>query len=334
MPFEGVPHAATWLCWPFKEANWSAPLESVRVEFAQFVECLAEVEQVELLVATEEAASDVRNRLQPRFRERVRLHYAEIDDVWFRDCGPIFLTRGTPEALEVSATVWNFNAWGNKFQYGLDCQVARTVCRELGIEPFEGPLTLEGGAIEVDGAGTGMTTLPCLLGTTRNPGLVCQDVEVSLCQYFGVDRWIWLDYGLEGDHTDGHIDTLARFVRPGVVVAATCARDDANYQGLQRNRRALRNAGQQVIDLPIPSRARFVSGLRLPETYANYYVANEVVIVPQYGDRHDARALAILRECFPRRQVVGLMSKAIITGGGSFHCLSQQQPQGILCSSR
>jgi agmatine deiminase len=178
-----------------------------------------------------------------------------------------------------------------------------------------------------------MTTTPCLLGPTRNPDRTHAEIEHALALALGVKRWIWLDYGLEGDHTDGHIDTLARFVSQGRALAASCSADDANHAGLQRNRRLLQEAGVEVIDLPIPAQARYLEGVRLPETYANYYLANGIVVVPQYGDAKDQAALEIIGSCFPERRVVGLSSRVIISGGGSFHCLSQQQPAGQICSS-
>ena len=332
-PFEGRPHAATWLGWPLTTKEWGSHLDASRKEFAAFVQTVAEVEPVELLLGHEEAEQDARRRLSMRVRN-IRMHRVSLDDIWFRDSCPIFLSSQANGGTEVAATVWDFNGWGGKYPYARDCLIGPTICREfLNIRPFQGPLTLEGGALEFDGQGMGMTTTPCLVGPTRNPGMSQEAVQSVLEEYFGVKRWIWLSYGLEGDHTDGHIDTLARFVRPGLTVADCCEPGDSNHQGLLGNRRILREAGLEVIDLPLPQQPRYLDGVRLPETYANYYLASGLVIVPQYGDRNDERALAILRECFPERQVIGLSSRSIIVGGGSFHCLSQQQPAGQLCSS-
>ena len=333
VPFEGQAHAATWMCWPLSEREWRSHLNGARSEFAAFVEAVAEVEQVELICGTSEAEADAQRRLSSRTQENVRFHRIKLDDVWFRDNGPIFVARNTSHGVEVAATVWTFNAWGGKYRFAQDSLASRAVCELIGSRPYEGPLTLEGGALEFDGQGTGMTTLPCLLGPTRNPGMSQGAIEEILCDYFGTTKWIWLDYGLQGDHTDGHIDTLARFTAPGQAVACSSNSDDSNYHGLRGNKRILEEAGVEVLDLPIPVVARYESGLRLPETYCNYYLANGRVIVPQYGDVNDEPALAILRAAFPDREVIGLSSRSIINGGGSFHCLSQQQPKGTLCGS-
>lgn len=323
LPFEGEPHHATWCCWPFDDEEWKGRLRGARLEFARFMIELSACEKVEILVADEESfesASSVGD---------FGLHRIALDDCWFRDSGPIFVYT---DSSHVAATVWRFNAWGGKYDYENDALAAGRVCEKLGIEPLSGGLVLEGGSLESDGEGVLMTTKSCLL--PRNPQVTQSEIESIVGAAFGVKRWIWLESGLEGDHTDGHIDTLARFAGPGVVLACSCSSEDPNYEALRRNRQILRDWEMEVVDLPLPVRARYLDGVRVPETYANYYMANGAVFVPQYGDVNDERALAILREQFPDRRVVGLASSEIITSGGSFHCLTQQQPEGLLCDWR
>lgn len=257
-----------------------------------------------------------------------------VDDVWFRDSGPTFVRRPTPRGPEVAPIRWRFNAWGGKYRSRLDAEAARVASHVLGCPAFRMEVTLEGGALEVNGAGLGLTTRPCLLAPERNP----EWDEASMSQLLGdalrVERWIWLEHGLEGDHTDGHIDTLARFVDLSTIVVAVAHRDDRNFVGLDENRRRLVEQGLRVVELPIPRQRREIEGVRQAESYANFYVANGVVLVPQYGDVHDEQALEILRPLFPDRELFGLPAGSISTGGGAFHCLTQQQPEGTPCDWR
>jgi agmatine deiminase len=347
-PHEGTAHRATWLAWPFDDQQWRGRLEAARLEYAKFVEAIASVEQVELLINDDESEASAKHHLRSLLETRAiamvggpsssepgrassgssftgitpRLHRCPINDVWLRDSGPIFLK----EDGEVIGGVHRFNAWGGKFEHDKDALIGSTICQLGELSVRRTPLTLEGGAFEFNGAKDVLTTLPCLLGPTRNPGLTQAEIESKLSEHFGVTRWTWLEYGLEGDHTDGHIDTLVRFVDERRVLACSCPASDANYAGLQSNIAQLVAAGYEVIELPIPATARYIDDVRLPETYANYYLPNGLVLVPQYGDANDGQALEIIQRAFPERKVVGLWSKAIITGGGSFHCLSQQEP--------
>ena len=197
---------------------------------------------------------------------------------------------------------------------------------------------MEGGSIEVDGRGTVLTTRQCLLSSHRNPGLGEADLEAHLREAIGATQVVWLDEGLEGDHTDGHIDTITRFAAPDTIVTATCDdRDDPNHAVLSANLERLRTAQTadgpapyDVVELPIPVRSAHFEGERLPLTYANFYIVNGAVLLPVYGDEHDERAVEILRPLFPDREIVPLMARALITGGGAFHCVTQQQPTGRL----
>lgn len=331
MPAEWHPHAATWMAWPHDDEQWVGMLEPVRREFAALVEAIAAHEPVELLLADEESEQDARRRLS---RGTVRFHRVPHQDLWLRDSGPTFVACGGQVAL----VDWEFNGWGEKYPADLDNQIPTHVARILGnVALYKPGLVMEGGSIEVDGRGTVLTTRQCLLSSQRNPGLGEADLEARLHETIGVTQVLWLDEGLEGDHTDGHIDTITRFTGPETIVTATCDdRADPNHGVLAANLDRLRAAravdGQpfRVVELPIPLRSAHFEGERLPLTYANFYILNDAVLVPVYGDEHDERAVEILRPLFPGREVVPLAARALITGGGAFHCVTQQQPAGRL----
>lgn len=331
MPAEWHPHASTWMAWPHDDEQWIGMLEPVRREFAAFVEAIAQREPVDLLVADDESAQDVGRRFA---NSAVRLYRVPHQDLWLRDSGPTFLLRGD----ELRLVDWEFNGWGNKYPADLDNQIPVHVARILGAELRDRPgIVMEGGSIEVDGRGTVLTTRQCLLSPERNPALDERTIERYLREYLGVSQVLWLDQGLEGDHTDGHIDTITRFTDERTLVTAVCEdRSDPNHEVLEANLQRLREArdtnGQpyRIVPLPIPRRPAEFEGERLPLTYANFYVVNGAVLVPVYGDEHDQQAVEILRPLFPGREIVPLMARALITGGGAFHCVTQQQPTGRL----
>jgi agmatine deiminase len=332
MPAEWQPHASTWMAWPHDADQWVGMLDPVRWEFAALVRAVAEADGVDLLVADEESAADARSRLDGA---AVRYHLVPHQDLWLRDSGPIFVTH----AGDVALTDWEFNGWGGKYPAALDNRIAAAVSRILGVSPFETRVVFEGGSIEVNGEGTGLTTRQCLLSPARNPGLDETAIEQVLREFLGIDRLIWLDEGLEGDHTDGHIDTLTRFADAGTIVTSVCHdRSDANHATLAANLAVLGRARREdgraftIVELPVPTGRVEFEGERLPLTYANFYLANGVVIVPIYGAAEDREALEILRTVFPERTVVPLDARALITGGGAFHCVTQQQPAGRLWS--
>lgn len=334
MPAEWTPHASTWMGWPHDDVQWCGWLEPVRRDFATLVETIAHAEPVDLLVADEESEADARRRLT---QGSIRLHRIPHNDVWLRDAGPIFITRKNDVAL----VRWEFNGWGGKYPADLDAEVPGHVARLLGdVRPFRPGLVLEGGSIEVNGAGLAITTRQCLLSPRRNPDLDEKTIESALRAYLGVTRVVWLDQGLEGDHTDGHIDTLTRFVNPTTIVTSVCAdTEDPNHATLAANLDVIRReCGRAevpfiIIELPVPTGRVDFEGERLPLTYANFFITNNSVVVPTYGAPEDAPALEILRPLFPRRTVVGLPARALITGGGGFHCVTQQQPVGTLWSA-
>jgi agmatine deiminase len=332
MPAEWEPHAATWMAWPCDDDLWVGELEPVRAEFAGLVRAIARHEPVELLVRDEEAEGDARERLGDA---GVRLHRVPYDDVWLRDSGAIAVARRG----ELRLLNWEFNGWGGKYHAARDNDVPRHVARLLGTTTLDLPIVLEGGSIEVNGAGCVLTTRQCLLSPHRNPGLTEQDLEQVLSAYLGTPHVRWLDNGLEGDHTDGHIDTIARFTDPQTIVTVIGDEPaDPNYEVTQANLERLRGLTDaqgrpfRVVELPLPMMRVEFDGHRLPLTYANFYIVNHAVLVPVYGDERDSEALDILRPLFPGRAVEGVMARHLITGGGAFHCVTQQQPQGPFTS--
>jgi agmatine deiminase len=264
--------------------------------------------------------------------DRVVLHTNEYSDVWIRDYGPTFvLNRALKEAAMVR---WNFNAWGGKYDDQIrDGKVPQIINRWMNLPVYEPGIILEGGSIDVNGKGTVLTTRACLLNPNRNPHLSADEIEEKLKEYLGVEKVIWLNDGIIGDDTDGHIDDIARFVNPTTVV---CAYEtdvaDANYPALHDNYEILRQSCDQdgrpltVVKLPMPGKVE-ADGERYPASYANFYIGNTVVVVPVFGDPHDEDALRILAELFPDRTVVGINARAMVEGYGTFHCASQQQPR-------
>lgn len=342
MPAEWAPHAATWTAWPYDDEKWLGYLEPARQEFAAFVSTLAKFEPVQLVVNDEESEQDAKARLSGS----IHFHRIPHDDLWLRDSGAIFVTRppqppdplpclrverGGVQLASVAPINWEFNGWGGKYSAEQDNQMPLHMARILGARLFHAGIVLEGGALEVNGQGVCITTRQCLLAPSRNPGLDEEELEGYLTQFLGIDNAIWLGGGLEGDHTDGHVDTITRFTSPTTIVSAVCPDpDDPNHHPLQENLEILKCLGAfRVVELPVPHNPRWLdTETRLPLTYANFYIANGAVLVPSYGDPNDAKALEILRPLFPGREVIGLSSRALITGGGSFHCATQQQPAG------
>lgn len=314
----------------------------MRAEFAELVRTIARFEPVQLLVRDDESEADARGRLGEGVNVTpfpITLHRVPLDDVWIRDNGPIFVTRlpttHTPHPAPLSLLNWRFNAWGGKFHFEQDDRVPEYVAAHLGLTHWDRPEVLEGGGLEVNGAGVGLTTRSCFLTGTRNPGMTEDDYAALLRDTLGVERLLWLDGGLENDHTDGHIDTITRFTDARTVVTSVAEDEaDANSAVMAKNLADLRGMTDlngepfRVVELPLPANRLEGAEGRLPPTYANFYIGNGFVVVPQYGDPNDARAVEVLRPLFPGREVIGLSSREIIEGGGSFHCMTQQQPVG------
>jgi agmatine deiminase len=332
-PAEWERHRATWLSWPHNPETWPTALAAVRATFGAMVTALQPREDVEIGVADDAMEEVARRSIRGAGGDpdrNVRFHRYATTDAWCRDHGPIFVVRDDGARALCD---FRFDNWGKKYPgWELDDAVPRHVEKILGLHRFAADLVLEGGGIEGDGEGTVITTESCQLNPNRGPGRTRERMERLLADYLAARHVVWLADGIEGDDTDGHIDDLVRFVAPGVVVAVACGdRDDANAAPLAENRRRLatardaRGRARTVIDLPMPP--RIMDGdHRSPASHANFYVANGVVLVPVFGGASDARALAILREHFPGREVVGISCTELVSGFGAIHCVTQQEP--------
>jgi agmatine deiminase len=334
MPAEWAPHRATWLSWPHNIETWPTYLENVRNIWVQMVAALSPHEQVYLLVNDVATKGEVAARLNDAKSAMGNVTLLEIPtvDVWMRDYGPTFVTRNTANR-PLAFNDWIFNGWGGKYKaYDDDERVARDIAQILQVPVFEHGLILEGGSIEVNGAGICLTTEQCLLNPNRNPHLGRTQIEEFLKDSLGVRQILWLGDGIIGDDTDGHIDDIARFVDPTTVacIIETNSRDD-NYRFLQENHQRLQSARDQdgkkleVVCLPCPAPV-FYDGARLPASYANFYIANEVVLVPVFDDANDRHALGLLQELFPKHKVIGLRCNEVVAGLGAIHCVTQQEP--------
>src|SRR5437868_4824364 len=327
MPAEWEPHAATWLSWPRREGiSFPESFDRVLPALRAMVEALIESEQVCINICNGAHEAEARSILRGLSMDRITFYSIPTNEPWCRDHGPIFLTRHRDPKLAVLD--WDYNAWGNKYPpFDLDEVVPTRVAEILRAPVFYPRMILEGGSIEVNGAGALLTTESCLLNKNRNPSLSRDEIEQRLRDYLGVHEILWLGDGIEGDDTDGHIDDLARFVSETKVVTVVEENsDDANYQPLQDNLNRLSGFGLDIVILPMPKKM-VREGQRLPASYANFYIANSCVLVPTFADPGDELALSILRDCFPNRRVVGIDSRELIWGLGTFHCLTQQQPK-------
>src|SRR6266508_3219641 len=331
IPAAWEPHAVTWLSWPRREGiSFQDSFDRIMPALRAMVEALIESEQVCINICNGAHEAEAREVLRGLAMERISFHLVPTNEPWCRDHGPIFLTREIDPKLAV--VDWNYNAWGNKYPpFDLDEVAPTRVAKILDVPVFYPGMILEGGAIDVNGAGALLTTESCLLNKNRNPNLSREEIEQRLRDYLGVRDILWLGDGIAGDDTDGHIDDLARFISESTVVTVVEEnRDDENYEPLQKNLTRLQamKIGEraiEVITLPMPKRI-MREGLRLPATYANFYIANTCVLVPTFADPADHGALSILRECFPNRRVIGIDCRELIWGLGAFHCLTQQQP--------
>ena len=333
-PAEWTTHTRTLMGWPFDESYWEGYLYEAREDFTRLVSSIARFEPVLLAVADDEAEADAKKRLGATEGglDNITLYRLTLDDMWFRDIAPLFVRN---EAGEVAATDWQFNGWGGKFRWRNDTKVPKSIAEKLRLPRFDIPIVMEGGALEINGEGVCLTTRQCLLNQNRNPNLSEVEIEGYLKAYLGIRHVIWLNEGLEGDKTDGHIDTITRFADESMVITSICEDEsDTNYAPMQENLTLLQTIRRPngepytIVELPLPKKHIDLAGERLPLTYANFYIGNGFVVVPTYEDDNDARALEILRSVFTDREVIGLPSLGLITGGGSFHCVTQQQPTG------
>ncbi len=329
-PAEWERQAATWIAWPHNLATWPLNFSRVPAAFVNFVRAISRFQNVHVLsgpVGISPTAEEMLRELPS-----VQVHQLNTNDTWIRDYGPTFVKHKLTGAL--IGVDWRYNAWGGKYPpFDDDARVAEQICRRLGCPRSMSAMVCEGGSLESDGQGTLLTTSSCLLSPTRNPGWKREMVEAELMRQLGVETIVWVDGGgLLGDDTDGHIDQLARFVAPGVVVAAASSvYDDPNRAGLEANLKILQQVNLPggpltVHALPTPP-PRFANGNRLPESYCNFLFVNGAVLVPTFGSHiTDQASIELLARLLPSRKIVPVDSSDIIFGLGALHCASQQQP--------
>jgi agmatine deiminase len=322
MPAEWAPHEAVWIGFPHLAEEWDGRIDDARRNVAAFANAVYDDgrgEEVRLVVNDEAQAQIAANLVDPK----VRIQVQPLGDIWLRDTGPI--VTGTGEARR--ARNFLFNWWGEKFVMPGDREVGSALAAADGLPVDEQDWVLEGGGIDVDGTGLAVTTEECLLNANRNPTLTREDIAVRLRHSLGVERLLWLGKGLVGDHTDGHVDNLARFVGEGRLAIPVAAGGDDPNAAIYADARARAKAfgGVEIVDIPSPGRVE-VGGDLAAASYMNFYIGNSVVVVPTYGVANDDLAVETLAALFPGRRAVGIDARAIIVGGGSFHCSSQQLP--------
>ncbi len=335
-PAEWHQHTATWLSWPHKEESWPGKIDTIYTPYAKFVKAVSEGEFVCINVADETMKNLAIGHLTKEGVDlnKIKFFFNPTNDAWCRDHGPAFLINPTLEGEAKKVIVdWGYNAWGNKYPpYDLDDVVPTLIGKTLGLPVYHPGIVMEGGSVDFNGQGTILTTTACLLNKNRNPHLSQKEIEQYLFDFYGAEQILWIGDGIVGDDTDGHIDDITRFVNNDTVVSVVeDDKNDENYHLLKENIDALHKLrllnGKQlnIIELPMPS-AVVYEGQRLPASYANFYIANDVVTVPTYRDKNDDKALTIIENCFPAKKVIGIDSTDIIWGLGSWHCLSQQEP--------
>ena len=323
MPAEWEQHEATWIAWPHNEEDWPGRFAPIPWVYGEIVRKLAEVERVRILVRDEELRESARQVLEMAGANlaAVEFRVQPTDRVWARDFAPLFLKNA---AGEVAGAKFRFNGWAKYENHLLDDAAGRAI---PGVR-WQPELVLEGGSVDVNGAGLLLTTEECLLSPiqARNPWLTREQLEARLGEYLGIDQVLWLNNGIAGDDTHGHIDDLARFTaRDEVVIVAEEDPSDPNYEPLRENWERLKSMPVRARKLPMPKPLWF-DGVRLPASYANFYIANEIVLVPTFNDPADRAALNTLAECFPGRRVVGISCVELVWGLGTLHCMTQQEP--------
>lgn len=326
VPAEWAPHRAMWVGFPSHAALWEDDLAPAQIETAALVCALASAgrDHVKVMVSGADALAAARELIGDE--ADVEIVPGEFGDIWLRDTGPIFRSPNQAEAFR-------FNGWGGKYRLAGDEAVAGAIARHAGASLHGNDFVLEGGALDHDGAGTVLTTRQCLLNDNRNPGWRPAVAEAALAEALGVRKVIWLGDGLHNDHTDGHVDNLARFVAPGVVACPLAwGEDDPNGEIYDAAAAVIARSTDaegrslRVIRVPSPGRVENDEGEVVPASHMNFLIANGAVIVPVYNEAPGAIAVRALESVFPDRQVIGLPSRALLTGGGSFHCISQQEP--------
>ena len=333
-PAEFAPHEATWLSWPHKEASWPGKIDTIYPNYSLFIKYLSQSEKVRINVADEAMKNFAMGHLVKAGVDlrQVEFFFHPTNDAWCRDHGPAFLINPKSDIKKVIVD-WGYNAWGNKYPpYDLDDVIPTLIGEKFNIPVYHPGIVMEGGSVEFNGNGTVMTSTACLLNKNRNPHLNQAQIEQFLFDYYGMEQVLWVDEGIVGDDTDGHIDDTVRFVNEDTVITVVEEnKQDENYVLLQTNLQQLKEMrllnGKQlnIIELPMPDLLIY-EDQRLPASYANFYISNKYVIVPTFRSTKDDRALGIISQSFRDREVIGIDSTDIIWGLGSFHCLSQQEP--------
>ena len=334
MPAEWAPHAATWLGWPHEKSDWPGKFAPIPWLYGDIVRHLSRVERVRILVESEDARETVKKILKKSHAEMAAVDFfiCPTDRSWVRDTMAIFVHNGRGR---VEATDWEFNAWAKYPNFSQDNAVPQFAASALGVKRHEAlwkkrRIVLEGGSIEVNGKGLMLTTEECLLSDVqaRNPGLSREEIEAIFAKYLGIERTLWLKHGIVGDDTHGHIDDLARFTdEQTIVIVEERDKSDANHEPLKENVALLKSIakGMRVVTLPMPEPVWF-DGQRLPASYANFYVANSIVLAPVFNDANDREALNTLAKLFPTRSIVPIYCRDLVLGLGTLHCMTQQEP--------
>jgi agmatine deiminase len=333
-PAEFEKHIATWLSWPHKEASWPGKIDSIYPSYCKFIKELTKGELVRINVTDKSMKSFAVSHLRKENIDlsKVEFFFHPTNDAWCRDHGPAFLINPTADQKKVIVD-WGYNAWGGKYPpFHLDDVIPTLIGKHFNLPVFNPGIVMEGGSVEFNGTGTVLTSTACLLNKNRNPHLNQRQIEEYLFNYYGQEQVLWVDEGIIGDDTDGHIDDTVRFVNEDTVITVIEEnKKDDNFALLQHNLKQLKEMrllnGKQlnIVELSMPPELVY-EDMRLPCSYANFYIANKSVIVPTFRSSKDDKALQIIQQCFPDREVVGIDSTDIIWGLGSFHCLSQQEP--------
>lgn len=327
MPAEWAPHARCWMAWPCREELWDDRIDEAREAYASVAQAIAGFEPVTMVANPGDVAA-----ASLACGKSVEVVPMDIDDSWMRDIGPTFVVN---DAGEVAGCDWHFNAWGQKYEYfAKDAKFAEVLLEKIKLRRFDAPFVLEGGAVHSDGEGTIITTETVVLNPSRNPGMSKSEAEQVLKDWLGAEKVIWLPAGYHYDETDGHVDNVVCFARPGLILAMSCPDDgDPNYEILRANVEILRGSTDargrefEVVTIDQPARME-EDDTRLAKSYVNLYVANGGVVMPSFEDRRDNAARRVVTEAFPEHKVVQVLATDIVRGGGGIHCITQPQPKG------
>lgn len=336
---EWAPHRATWISWPHNKESWPGKFEPVPEIFAKLVRALLPHEEVHVCANSYEMEDELvdivfNSEEVSKFFTQLVVHQFPTNDAWCRDHGPCYVAKPSENGKSEKAIVnWGYNAWGGKYPpFDLDNVIAKKIADRFSLPVFDPDMILEGGSIDTNGEGCLLTTRSCLLNPNRNPNLNQGQIEARLKAYLGVEKILWLDEGIVGDDTDGHIDDITRFVSSNTIVTAVEENpEDENYEILQKNLKALQTFTDvngkpfEIHTIPMPPKIEF-EGERLPASYANFYIANNVVVAPTFRHENDEKALKTLQSLFPDREVIGIDSVDLVLGLGSFHCITHEEP--------